>query len=125
MHTAFSVTVSVLKLRIGTFIALAALVGILTGDTRMGWVEAAVFTLAVLGASGAAGAFTSTRGPPSVITVFGTAFGMTCPFPASDFCLSGNTAQCQTNGSLSGSRASSSASSIAGRCPMARRGLGP
>lgn len=57
MRTALSVTVSVLKLRIGSFIALAALVGILTGSARMGWVEAAVFTLAVLGASGAAGAF--------------------------------------------------------------------
>jgi protoheme IX farnesyltransferase len=50
-------TASILKLRIGSFIALAALVGILTGGGRLGWIEAAVFTLAVLGASGAAGAF--------------------------------------------------------------------
>ena len=57
MHTALTMTVSILKLRIGSFIALAALVGILTGGNRMGWLEAAVFTLAVLGASGAAGAF--------------------------------------------------------------------
>ena len=57
MQTALTMTVSILKLRIGTFIALAALVGILTGGGPMGWTEAAVFTLAVLGASGAAGAF--------------------------------------------------------------------
>ena len=57
MHAALSMTASILKLRIGTFIALAAVVGLLTGGGRIGWVEAAVFTLAVLGASGAAGAF--------------------------------------------------------------------
>ncbi|WP_413875773.1 heme o synthase [Albidovulum sp.] len=57
MHTALAMTVSILKLRIGSFIALAALVGILAGGNRLGWLEAAVFTLAVLGASGAAGAF--------------------------------------------------------------------
>ncbi len=57
MHTAMTMTVSILKLRIGSFVALAALVGILTGGAPMGWIEAAVFTLAVLGASGAAGAF--------------------------------------------------------------------
>jgi protoheme IX farnesyltransferase len=57
MHTAMTMTVSILKLRIGSFVALAALVGILTGGGPMGWIEAAVFTLAVLGASGAAGAF--------------------------------------------------------------------
>src|SRR5690606_41058266 len=57
MQTALTMTVSILKLRIGSFIALAALVGILTGGGRLGWIEAAVFTLAVLGASGAAGAF--------------------------------------------------------------------
>ena len=57
MRTALAMTVSILKLRIGTFIALAALVGILTGGNRLGWIEALVFTLAVLGASGAAGAF--------------------------------------------------------------------
>lgn len=57
MQTALSMTVSILKLRIGSFIALAALVGILTGGSRLGWIEAVVFTLAVFGASGAAGAF--------------------------------------------------------------------
>ncbi|HMN38401.1 MAG TPA: heme o synthase [Hyphomicrobium sp.] len=57
MHTALNMTVSILKLRIGSFVALAALVGILTGGHRLGWVEAVIFTLAVLGASGAAGAF--------------------------------------------------------------------
>lgn len=54
---ALSMTVSILKLRIGSFVALAALVGILTGGGSMGALEAGVFTLAVLGASGAAGAF--------------------------------------------------------------------
>lgn len=57
MQAALTMTASILKLRIGSFIALAALVGILTGGGRLGWIEAAVFTLAVLGASGAAGAF--------------------------------------------------------------------
>ncbi len=57
MQTALTMTVSILKLRIGSFVALAALVGILTSGGRLGWVEAAVFTLAVLGASGAAGGF--------------------------------------------------------------------
>lgn len=63
MHGLLTTTVSLLKLRIGSFVALAALVGILTatagstGSGRLGWLEAAVFTLAVLGASGAAGAF--------------------------------------------------------------------
>ena len=57
MQTALTMTVSILKLRIGTFVALAALVGILVGSGPMGVTEAAVFTLAVLGASGAAGAF--------------------------------------------------------------------
>ena len=57
MVAALAVTVSILKLRIGAFIALAALVGILVGSDRLGWLEASVFTLAVLGASGAAGAF--------------------------------------------------------------------
>ncbi len=57
MRDAMTMTVSILKLRIGSFIALAALVGILTGGSRLGWLEASVFTLAVLGASGAAGAF--------------------------------------------------------------------
>ncbi len=57
MHTALSMTVSILKLRIGSFVALAAVVGILSAGGTMGWAEAAGFTLAVLGASGAAGAF--------------------------------------------------------------------
>jgi len=57
MHAALTTTVSILKLRIGSFIALAALVGVMTGGSRLGWLEAAAFTLAVLGASGAAGAF--------------------------------------------------------------------
>lgn len=57
MTAALSMTVSILKLRIGSFVALAGLVGILTSGGEMGWVEAAVFTLAVLGASGAAGAY--------------------------------------------------------------------
>lgn len=57
MTAALTMTVSILKLRIGSFVALAALVGILTAGGAMGWVEAAVFTLAVLGASGAAGAY--------------------------------------------------------------------
>jgi heme o synthase len=57
MHAALAMTVSILKLRIGAFVALAALVGILVAGGPMGGLEAAVFTLAVLGASGAAGAF--------------------------------------------------------------------
>ena len=57
MRTALAMTVSILKLRIGSFVALAALVGILAAEGRMAWDAAAAFTLAVLGASGAAGAF--------------------------------------------------------------------
>jgi protoheme IX farnesyltransferase len=57
MPRAVSITASILKLRIGSFIALAALVGVMTGGGVLGPLEAAVFTLAVLGASGAAGAF--------------------------------------------------------------------
>lgn len=57
MQAAVTMTASILKLRIGSFIALAALVGILTGERQPDWIETAVFTLAVLGASGAAGAF--------------------------------------------------------------------
>lgn len=57
MHTALTMTVSILKLRIGSFIALAAIVGMLASGNRLGWVETVIFTLAVLGASGAAGAF--------------------------------------------------------------------
>ncbi|WP_370402073.1 heme o synthase [Sulfitobacter sp. JB4-11] len=57
MTNALNMTASMLKLRIGSFVALAALVGILTASGAMGWVETCVFTLAVLGASGAAGAY--------------------------------------------------------------------
>ncbi len=57
MTAALNMTASILKLRIGSFVALAGLVGILTAGGTLGWVEAAVFTLAVLGASGAAGAY--------------------------------------------------------------------
>jgi protoheme IX farnesyltransferase len=57
MTAALSMTVSILKLRIGSFVALAGLVGIVTSGGAMGWAEALVFTLAVLGASGAAGAY--------------------------------------------------------------------
>lgn len=57
MLTALNMTVSILKLRIGTFIALAALVGVMTSGDALGTTEALVFALAVLGASGAAGGF--------------------------------------------------------------------
>nr|WP_306264510.1 heme o synthase [Pararhizobium sp. IMCC3301] len=57
MLNALSMTVSILKLRIGSFIALAALVGVMTSDGELGMVKALVFALAVLGASGAAGGF--------------------------------------------------------------------
>ncbi|MBW7920773.1 MAG: protoheme IX farnesyltransferase [Rubellimicrobium sp.] len=57
MKTVVDTTINILKLRIGSFIALAALVGILTGGGALSPVKALVFTLAVLGASGAAGAF--------------------------------------------------------------------
>lgn len=57
MLAALGMTASLLKLRIGSFVALAALVGILTGGGAIRPLEALVFTLAVLGASGAAGAF--------------------------------------------------------------------
>lgn len=57
MRAALTMTASILKLRIGSFIALAAVVGILAADGGMDWGAAAAFTLAVLGASGAAGAF--------------------------------------------------------------------
>jgi protoheme IX farnesyltransferase len=57
MVAALRLTVSILKLRIGSFIALAALVGILTGGGSLEPLESLVFCLAVLGASGAAGAF--------------------------------------------------------------------
>lgn len=57
MLTALNMTVSILKLRIGSFIALAALVGVVTAGGSLGTVEALIFALAVLGASGAAGGF--------------------------------------------------------------------
>ena len=57
MLAALNMTVSILKLRIGFFIALAALVGAMTGGGELGALEALVFALAVLGASGAAGGF--------------------------------------------------------------------
>ncbi|TNF19825.1 MAG: protoheme IX farnesyltransferase [Rhodobacteraceae bacterium] len=57
MLAALNMTVSILKLRIGFFIALAALVGVMTGGGALGPLEALVFALAVLGASGAAGGF--------------------------------------------------------------------
>jgi protoheme IX farnesyltransferase len=57
MVAALKLTASILKLRIGSFVALAALVGILTGGGAMEPLPALVFTVAVLGASGAAGAF--------------------------------------------------------------------
>lgn len=57
MHAALGMTVSILKLRIGSFVALAALVGVMTGGGALDPLETLVFTLAVLGAAGAAGAF--------------------------------------------------------------------
>jgi protoheme IX farnesyltransferase len=57
MLAALNMTISILKLRIGAFIALAALVGVMTGGGELGTLEALVFALAVLGASGAAGGF--------------------------------------------------------------------
>lgn len=57
MLAALNMTVSILKLRIGSFIALAALAGVMTGGGGLGTVEALIFALAVLGASGAAGGF--------------------------------------------------------------------
>src|SRR5690606_25814977 len=57
MHAAVGTTISILKLRIGSFIALATVVGIVAGGGNIGWIEGAVFSLAVLGASGAAGGF--------------------------------------------------------------------
>lgn len=57
MYAVLATTVSILKLRIGVFIALAAVVGLLTGGGTIGVGEGAIFALAVLGASGAAGGF--------------------------------------------------------------------
>ena len=44
MLTAMTMTASILKLRIGSFVALAALVGVLTAGGGMGWAEVLVFT---------------------------------------------------------------------------------
>ncbi len=58
MSVALSMTASILKLRIGSFVALAALIGVLTtAGAVLSWAEVMVFTIAVLGASGAAGAY--------------------------------------------------------------------
>lgn len=58
MTAALSMTASILKLRIGSFVALAALIGVLTtAGGVLSWIEIVVFTVAVLGASGAAGAY--------------------------------------------------------------------
>ncbi|GAB4389000.1 heme o synthase [Albidovulum sp.] len=57
LREAAAMTASLLKLSIGSFVALAALMGIVASSGSMGWVEAALFALAVLGASGAAGAY--------------------------------------------------------------------
>lgn len=57
MLDALNMTISILKLRIGAFIALAALAGVMTSGGELGTIEALVFSLAVLGASGAAGGF--------------------------------------------------------------------
>ncbi|MCG6903498.1 MAG: heme o synthase [Rhodobacter sp.] len=58
MSAALSMTASILKLRIGSFVALAALIGVLTtAGGVLTWIEVLVFTTAVLGASGAAGAY--------------------------------------------------------------------
>lgn len=57
MLTALNMTVSILKLRIGSFIALGALMGCLTGGGAITLKEAIAFSLAVLGAAGAAGAY--------------------------------------------------------------------
>ncbi len=57
MRDVLTMTVSILKLRIASFVALAAVVGIVAGGGHLEPAAAAAFTLAVLGASGAAGAF--------------------------------------------------------------------
>ncbi|MBL9096274.1 MAG: protoheme IX farnesyltransferase [Alphaproteobacteria bacterium] len=57
MLTLLNTTASILKLRISLFIALAALVGLATGQRVLDVAEATVFCLAVLGASCAAGGF--------------------------------------------------------------------
>lgn len=57
MLRALRITGTLLKLRIGLAVALAAFAGMLAAEGRVATVEAAAFLLAVLGASGAAGAF--------------------------------------------------------------------
>ncbi|MDO8874589.1 MAG: heme o synthase [Pseudolabrys sp.] len=58
MLAAIRMTVSLLKLRIGSAVAASALAGIaVTSGPALAWWQAAGLTLAVLGASGAAGAF--------------------------------------------------------------------
>jgi protoheme IX farnesyltransferase len=58
MLTAIRMTVSLLKLRIGSAVAASALAGIVAANgPALAWWQAAGLTLAVLGASGAAGAF--------------------------------------------------------------------
>lgn len=57
MLRALAVAASILKLRIGVFVGLAAAVGAMTGGGRLGALETLVFALAVVGASAAAGGF--------------------------------------------------------------------
>jgi len=57
LREAAAMTAALMKLSIGTFVALAALMGIVSASGSMGWTEALLFALAVLGASGAAGAY--------------------------------------------------------------------
>lgn len=58
MLAAICMTVSLLKLRIGSAVAASALAGIaVTSGPALAWWQTAGLTLAVLGASGAAGAF--------------------------------------------------------------------
>jgi heme o synthase len=58
MRAVAGMTISLLKLRIGVAIAASALAGVATtGGPHLAWWQIAGLTLAVLGASGAAGAF--------------------------------------------------------------------
>ena len=58
MRAVASMTISLLKLRIGVAIAASALAGVAAANgPRLAWWQIAGLTLAVLGASGAAGAF--------------------------------------------------------------------
>lgn len=58
MHAAAGMTISLLKLRIGVAIAASALAGVaVTSGPHLAWWQVAGLALAVLGASGAAGAF--------------------------------------------------------------------